>query len=97
MNLMMATRDRRVYAFARGRIMKFRTRLLTAFGVSAFLFGGVMLIAMKSADSQPMTGNGQNTADPASVACAHPIEHDGYYQTEYAARLRCEPRAGTAD
>jgi hypothetical protein len=75
--------------------MKFRTRLLTAAGVSAFLFGGVMLLAMQSADSQPMSG--QYAANAAPATCAHSVGHDGYYQTEYAARLRCEPRAGTAE
>jgi hypothetical protein len=70
--------------------MKFRTRLFAAAGVSAFLFGGVMLLAMQSADSRPMGADGQ-VATNGPAACSRSIERDGYYQTEYAARLRCEP------
>ena len=81
--------------------MKFRTRLFAAAGVSAMLFGAVMLVAMQSADSRPMgangtgangTGaNGTDRANRPAVACAQSVEHDGYYQTEYAARRRCDP------
>jgi hypothetical protein len=83
--------------------MKFRTRLLTAAGVSAMLFAGVMLAAMASADSQPMGANGtEPAANGPPVACARSIEQDtsrtadaGYYLVEYAARRRCDP-AGAA-
>jgi len=68
---------------------RFRTRLITAAAVSAMLFGGVMLLAMQSADSQPMNANRAAT-DPAA-SCARSIEPDGYYQPEYAARRRCDP------
>jgi hypothetical protein len=71
--------------------MKFRTRLFAAAGVSAILFGSVMLLAMQSADSRPMSANGTDAANRPPVACAGSIEHDGYYQTEYAARRRCDP------
>jgi hypothetical protein len=77
-----------------GRIMKFRTRLFAAAGVSAMLFGGVTLLAMQSADSRPM--NGTDAPHGPAVACAQSIEHDGYYQTEYAARLRCDPAVAVA-
>jgi hypothetical protein len=70
---------------------RFRTRLITAAAVSAMLFGGVMLLAMQSADSQPMNASGTDTTSSAAVACARSIEPDGYYQAEYAARRRCDP------
>ncbi len=69
---------------------RFRTRLITAAAVSAMLFGGVMLLAMQSADSQPMNASGAGAAT-GPAACARAIDPDGYYQAEYAARLRCEP------
>jgi hypothetical protein len=70
---------------------RFRTRLITAAAVSAMLFGGVMLLAMQSADSQPMGTSGTETATGPAVACTRSIDPDGYYQAEYAARLRCDP------
>jgi hypothetical protein len=70
---------------------RFRTRLITAATVSAMLFGGVMLLAMQSADSQPMNASGTDAATGPAVACARSIERDGYYQAEYAARRRCDP------
>jgi hypothetical protein len=69
---------------------RFRTRLITAAAVSAMLFGGVMLLAMQSADSQPMSARASDAAT-GPAACARAIDPDGYYQSEYAARLRCEP------
>jgi hypothetical protein len=68
---------------------RFRTRLITAAAVSAMLFGGVMLLAMQSADSQPM--NASRAATGAAADCSRAIEPDGYYQPEYAARRRCDP------
>ena len=59
------------------------------------LFGGVMLLAMQSADSQPMNARADAATGPA-VACARSIEPDGYYQTEYAARRRCDPAVAVA-
>ena len=64
---------------------RFRTRLITSAAVSAMLFGGVILLAMQSADSQPVI----DAATGPAVACARSIEPDGYYQGEYAARRRC--------
>ncbi len=53
------------------------------------LFGAVMLVAMQSAISGPWA---QRATDGANgPACAQSVEHDGYYQTEYAARRRCDP------
>jgi hypothetical protein len=75
---------------------RFRTRLITAAGVSAMLFGVVMLLAMQSADSQPMNARGADAAAGPAVACARAIEPDGYYQTEYAARRRCDPASAVA-
>jgi hypothetical protein len=79
---------------------RFRTRLLTAAGVTAALFAGAMLAAMQSADSQPMRPSStESAANGPPVACARGIEpaarmwaDDGYYQTEYA-RRRCDPTA----
>jgi hypothetical protein len=76
--------------------MKFRTRLFAAAGVSAFLFGGVMLLAMQSADSQPIGAEAAQAATGVAVACANLVERDGYYQTEYAARRRCDPAVAVA-
>jgi hypothetical protein len=75
---------------------RFRTRLITAAGVSAMLFGVVMLLAMQSADSQPMNARGADAATGPAVDCARAIEPDGYYQTEYAARRRCDPAGAVA-
>ena len=62
---------------------------ITAAAVSAMLFGGVILLAMQSADSQPLSAEGADAATGPAVACARSIEPDGYYQAEYAARRRC--------
>ena len=62
---------------------------ITAAAVSAMLFGGVILLAMQSADSQPLSAEGTDAATGPTVACARSIEPDGYYQAEYAARRRC--------
>ena len=74
---------------------RFRTRLITAATVSTMLFGGVMLLAMQSADSQPMSARVTDAAT-GLAACARSIDPDGYYQAEYAARLRCDPAAAVA-
>ncbi len=56
------------------------------------LFGGVMLLAMQSADSQPMGAEGADIGDRPSLSLAPArLEPDGYYQAEYAARRRCDP------
>ena len=68
---------------------RFRTRLIAAAAVSAMLFGGVILLAMQSADSQPLSAEGTDAATGPAVACARSIEPDGYYQGEYAAQRRC--------
>jgi hypothetical protein len=75
---------------------RFRTRLITAAAVSAMLFGGVVLLATQSADSQPMSASGTDTASGAAAACARTIESDGYYQAEYAARRRCDSAVAAA-
>ena len=62
---------------------------ITAAAVSAMLFGGVVLLATQSADSQPLSAEGTDAATGPAVACARSIEPDGYYQAEYAARRRC--------
>jgi hypothetical protein len=80
---------------------RFRTRLLAAAGVTAVLFAGALLAAMQSADSQPMrAGGAESGANGLPAACAGATESgprmwadDGYYQTEYAARRRCDPAA----
>jgi hypothetical protein len=78
------------YLHSPGGIMnRFRTRLITAAAVSAMLFGSVILLAMQSADSQPLSAEGTDAATGPVVACARSIEPDGYYQAEYAARRRC--------
>jgi hypothetical protein len=78
------------YLHSPGGIMnRFRTRLITAAAVSAMLFGGVVLLATQSADSQPLSAEGTDAATGPAVACARSIEPDGYYQAEYAARRRC--------
>jgi hypothetical protein len=79
-------------------MIRFRTRLLAAAGVTAFLFAVAMLAAMQSADSQPMAAAKSAPSGPP-VACtpAPPVEQAlqwadaGYYQAEYAARRRCGP------
>jgi hypothetical protein len=68
---------------------RFRTRIITAAAVSAMLFGGVILLAMQSADSQPVNEGETDAATGPGGACARSIEPDGYYQAEYAARRRC--------
>jgi hypothetical protein len=68
---------------------RFRTRLIAAAAVTAMLFGGVMLLAMQSADSQPMSTRATDVAT-GPATCARSIDPDGYYQAEYAARLRCD-------
>ena len=68
---------------------RFRTRLITAGAVSAMLFGGVILLSMQSADSQPVSAEGTDAATGPAIACARSIEPDGYCQGEYAARRRC--------
>ena len=80
---------------------QFRTRLFAAVGVTAGLLAIAMLAAMQSADSQPAGARAAETvADGTHVACAHLVERDsvmwtdtGYYQSEYSARLRCDPSA----
>jgi hypothetical protein len=74
---------------------RFRTRLLTAAAISAMLFGGVMILAMQTADSQPMNARADAATSPA-VGCARSVEPDGYYQTEYAARRLCDPALAVA-
>ena len=79
------------YLHSPGGIMnRFRTRLITAATVSAMLFGGVILLAMRSADSQPMSAGRTDLATGPAAACPRSIEPDGYYQAEYAARRRCD-------
>jgi hypothetical protein len=75
---------------------RFRTRLITAAAISAMLFGGVMILAMQSADSQPMNARAADPATGPAVACARSIEPDGYYQAEYVARRRCDPALAVA-
>jgi hypothetical protein len=70
---------------------RFRTRLITAAAVFAMLFGGVMLLAMQSADSQPMSARATDAATGPALVCARSTDPDGYYQPEYAARRRCDP------
>ena len=78
------------YLHSPGDIMnRFRTRLITAGAVSAMLFGGVILLSMQSADSQPVSAERTDAATGPAIACARSIEPDGYYQGEYAARRRC--------
>jgi hypothetical protein len=69
---------------------RFRTRLITAAGVTFGLFALALLAAMQSADSQTVGIKvlGLNS----SVACAQAQERwddAGYYQTEYA-RQHCD-------
>jgi hypothetical protein len=69
---------------------RFRTRLITAAGVTVGLFAIALLAAMQSADSQTVgiKALGLDT----SVVCAHASERwddAGYYQTEYA-RQHCD-------
>ena len=81
-----------------GDIMnRFRTRLITAGAVSAMLFGGVVLLSMQSADSQPVSAEGTDAATGPAIACARTIEPDGYDQGEYAARRRCRRPATQSD
>jgi hypothetical protein len=50
---------------------------------------------MQTADSQPMNARADAATGPA-VGCARSIDPDGYYQAEYAARLRCDPALAVA-
>jgi hypothetical protein len=79
-------------------MIRFRTRLLAAAGVTAFLFAFAMLAAMQSADSQPMaTAKSAPSGLPVACVPSPPVEQAaqwadaGYYQAEYAARRRCGP------
>lgn len=72
---------------------RFRTRLITAAGVTFGLFALALLAAMQSANSQTVGIKvlGLNS----SVACAQAQERwddAGYYQTEYA-RQHCDTGA----
>ena len=69
---------------------RFRTRLITAAGVTVGLFAIALLAAMQSADSQTVGIKALGLT--TSVACAHASERwddAGYYQTEYA-RQHCD-------
>ena len=69
---------------------RFRTRLITAAGVTVGLLAIALLAAMQSADSQTVGIKALGIS--ASVACAHASERwddAGYYQTEYA-RKHCD-------
>jgi len=79
-------------------MIRFRTRLLAAAGVTALLFAFAMLAAMQSADSQTMAlAKSASSGPPVACAPAPPVEQAaqwadaGYYQNEYAARRRCGP------
>jgi len=69
---------------------RFRTRLITAAGVSVGLFAIALLAAMQSADSQTVGIKALGLS--TSVTCANAGERwdaAGYYQTEYA-RQHCD-------
>ena len=69
---------------------RFRTRLITAAGVTAGLFALALLAAMQSADSQTVGIKALGLS--ASAGCAQAQERwddAGYYQTEYA-RQHCD-------
>jgi hypothetical protein len=69
---------------------RFRTRLITAAGVTVGLFAIALLAAMQSADSQ--TVGIKVLGLSTSVACAHASgrwDDAGYYQSEYA-RQHCD-------
>jgi hypothetical protein len=69
---------------------RFRTRLITAAGVTVGLFAMALLAAMQSADSQTVGIKALGLS--SSVVCAHASERwddAGYYQTEYA-RQHCD-------
>jgi hypothetical protein len=69
---------------------RFRTRLITAAGVTVGLFAIALLAAMQSADSQPVgiKALGLTTAVGCAQASAR-WDDAGYYQTEYA-RQHCD-------
>jgi hypothetical protein len=72
---------------------RFRTRLITAAGVSVGLFAIALLAAMQSADSQTVGIKALGLSPP--VACSNAGERwddAGYYQTEYA-RQHCDTTA----
>jgi hypothetical protein len=69
---------------------RFRTRLITAAGVTAGLFAIALLAVMQSADSQTVGIKALGLT--TSGVCAQAGEHwddAGYYQTEYA-RQHCD-------
>jgi hypothetical protein len=69
---------------------RFRTRLITAAGVTIGLFAIALLAAMQSADSQTVGIKALGLT--TSAACAQASERwddAGYYQTEYA-RQHCD-------
>ena len=69
---------------------RFRTRLITAAGVTAGLFAIALLAAMQSADSQTVGIKALGLNTPAACAQAQERWDDaGYYQTEYA-RQHCD-------
>jgi hypothetical protein len=69
---------------------RFRTRLITAAGVTVGLFAIALLAAMQSADSQTVGIKAMGLSTPAACAQASSGWDDaGYYQTEYA-RQHCD-------
>jgi hypothetical protein len=69
---------------------RFRTRLITAAGVTVGLFAIALLAAMQSADSQTVGIKALGLSTPAACAQASQGWDDaGYYQTEYA-RQHCD-------
>jgi hypothetical protein len=69
---------------------RFRTRLITAAGVTVGLLAIALLAAMQSADSQTVEIKALGVT--TSAACAHASarwDDAGYYQTEYA-RQHCD-------
>ena len=69
---------------------RFRTRLITAAGVTAGLLAMAMLAAMQSADSQPVGIKALGLTTSAACASTSARWDDaGYYQTEYA-RQHCD-------
>ncbi len=69
---------------------RFRTRLITAAGVTFGLFALALLAAMQSADSQTVGIKALGLSSPAACAQAQQRWDDaGYYQTEYA-RQHCD-------
>jgi ABC-type nitrate/sulfonate/bicarbonate transport system substrate-binding protein len=69
---------------------RFRTRLITAAGVTIGLFAIALLAAMQSADSQTVGIKAFGLTTSAACAQASGRWDDaGYYQTEYA-RQHCD-------